>query len=140
MAFATAARPSPAAGTSTSTSEAPSRARVRGDLCADPAGRAGDQGHLARERARRRPAGAPPPVPVTVSSWPSTNADLAERKNSTAPSVDGASIPTPAPSTTPLPVAPPRSSLASERRKPSTAWRAAATSGISPAVRAGGTP
>ena len=36
----------------------------------------------------------------------------------------------------PLPVAPARSSLASERRKPSTPWRVAATSGESSAVTA----
>ena len=99
-----------------------------GDRGADTASRAGHQGDLAGQRALRVVADQGP-VP-TRATWPSTYADLGERKKRSVESscscASGATY-------TRLTVAPRLTSLPSERVKPSSArWRRSASSSRAP--------
>ena len=132
--LATAARWSPAAGMSTTTSVAPSRCRVRAIAAPMPRAAPVTTATLPASGFSAS-AGSCPSAELTVRNCPSTNAERPERKNRRAPRVLGLVVPAPSASRMPLAVAPARSSLASERRSPSTPCRAAAAAGSAASTR-----
>ncbi|GMA24395.1 hypothetical protein GCM10025864_21540 [Luteimicrobium album] len=109
-----------------------------GDGRTDAAGGARDDRDLAVERLLPGGLGRreDPASDDTVTSCPSTNALFDERKNRSSPATDGPSSVASPLSTIPFPVAPARSSFATDRSTPSIPTRTAESAGPSSGVAA----
>ena len=125
----TSAKDSPACGTSTPITVAPSRASTR--TISAPIPRAAPVTTATFPASGWVASAENSPTPVTTSGWPSTKADRPENKKRSVPMTEGAATGTPPATMTELAVAPARSSLATDRMKPSNPPRAADCSWLS---------